>query len=178
MNQYIYILQMLQAASTMSKDKYEKDLVLYAMDSMDPEIKTHLEANHSDHLQSRARDYITQIRALQKLQGLAEKSKAQVMSTCQVVNKASTTALLSVPGYAANAANDTTFTPAFKFVAEQTIQDLIPPGNFDWKKGQCFRCGKEKCKWAKDGVIVCPQANRPGVKIVSLSQTLQSPQMG
>ena len=62
-----YFIQMINASVTLTHDNFEEDLVHHAMDNMDPEVKTHLEGAYRGHLGVRARDKITQIRALQAL---------------------------------------------------------------------------------------------------------------
>ena len=54
----------------LSPDNFEVDLVTHAMDSMGPDVKTHLEGQYTDRLGARKRDKVTQIRALQALQSV------------------------------------------------------------------------------------------------------------
>ena len=59
--------KILNASATLSPDNFEVDLVTHAMDSMDPDGKTHLEDQYTGHLGARKRDKVTQIRTLQAL---------------------------------------------------------------------------------------------------------------
>ena len=102
-----FFIQMINASVTLTHGNFEVDLVQHAMDNMDPEVKNHVEGTYTGHLGVRARDKITQIRALQSLQGHAEQSESQVIGTRKTMSNITSTALLDVPGFTATAVDDT-----------------------------------------------------------------------
>ena len=162
-------IRMVNASVTVMHYNFEVDLVQHVMDNMDPEVKTHLEGTYTGHLGVRARDKITQICALQvlQLQSHAEQSESQVIGTREMVSNLTSTALLSVPGYAAavgDGAGATGSIPALKSQAEATIQQHTPVKDSAWKKGNCFGCNNQNCQWFRDGDVVCPHMDRPGVR--------------
>ena len=164
MNQFF--IAMYGAAGSMSKKSFEVDLVTHAMDNMDPEVRVHVESTYTDHLKHRERDNVTQTRALQSLQKAAEASETQIMSLRRMVTKTTSSAMLGIPGYTARPTTGGNSTPALKSTAEQTIQNHTPAMSFIWKRGLCFGCGEEH-KWMANGAIVCPNADRPGVRDVA-----------
>ena len=136
------------------------------MDNMDPEVKIHVESTYTDHLKQRERDNVTQTRALQSLQKVAEASERQILSLRGMVNKTTSSTMLAIPAYAARVVNNTNPTPALRSTAKQTIQNHTPAMSFTWKRGLCFGCGEDH-KWMVNGEVVCPSANRPGVKEIA-----------
>ena len=163
----ISFIQMINSSVTLTHNNFEVDLVQRAMDNMDPEVKTHLERTYTGHLGGRARDRITQIRALQALQSHAEQSESQVIGMRKIVSNLASTALLSAPGYAAavgDGVGAAEFTPALKSQPEATIQQHTPVKGSAWKKGNHFRCNSQNCQWLRDGGVVCPHRDHPGVR--------------
>ena len=125
----------------------------------------------------RARDGITQIHALQALQSHAEQSEFQVISTRKMMSNLTSTALLSVPGYAAAVVDmngATGSTPALKSQAEATIQQNTSIKDSAWKKGNCLGCNRPVCQWLKNDDVVCPNRDRPGSGSVPSSTTMYS----
>ena len=55
-------------------------------------------------------------------------------------------------------------TPALKSQAEAIIQQNTPVKDSVWKKVNCFGCNRPVCKWLKNGDVVCPHRDRPGVR--------------
>ena len=88
------------------------------------------------------------------------------MSLRNIVIKTTSSAMLAISGYTAWVANVGNPTPALRSTAEQTIQNHTPAMSFTWKRGLCFGCGDDH-KWMENGTIVCPNADRPGVRDVA-----------
>ena len=59
---HLYITNIMVAMNCMGKDKYELDVVTYAVGNMDPEIRRELEASYTDHLQTRERGILSRRR--------------------------------------------------------------------------------------------------------------------
>ena len=43
-------------------------------------------------------------------------------------------------------------------------QQNTPVKDSAWKKGNCFGCNSPNCTWLRDGDVVCPHRDRPGVR--------------
>ena len=85
-----------------------------------------------------------------------------------MVSDIASTALMSVPGYAAATAATGNPTHILKSTAEATIQQHTPVQDFVWEKPMCFGCGDLECHWKKGSEIVCPHRDRPGARECAL----------
>ena len=74
---------------------------------------------------------------------------------------------MSVPGYTAVTVATGNPTPSLKSTAEAAIQKHTPMPDFIfyiWENPGCFGCNDTKCRWRRDGEIVCPHRDRPGLR--------------
>ena len=69
-----------------------------------------------------------------------------------------------MPGYIAATVVTGNPTPSLKSTTEATIQQCTPMPDFIWENPGCFGCNATKCCWRKDGEIVYPHRDRPGVR--------------
>ena len=60
----LYFTNIMIAMNCMGKENYEIDVINYTVDSMDPDVKAEMESTYTGHLTARARDPITQTRAI------------------------------------------------------------------------------------------------------------------
>lgn len=158
----LYFTNLGIACTCMGKDDYELDVVIYACDNMDPDVRRELESAHDGHLKARARDWVTQTRALNELLPVAAAAEKRVLNTRSIVSAKTTQMLLSVPGFKAHATSSST--PGFASIAEQTIGNNSPIPDFEWDKGKCIGCGSAEHVWLRNGTIKCPHAKNPGAE--------------
>ena len=151
------------------RDNFEIDVVTHPVDNMDPDVKAHLEANYSSHLNARLRDPLTQTKALQLLLIEATKAEKAVIATRNIASSNATQVLqasfsnFKPPAITNVGAAAGTMVNASQ--AERTLSSNSPVGPFNWGWGHCLGCGSEEHRClAVGGVIMCPHANRPGCK--------------
>ena len=93
LNIHVYFMNLLIAVGCMGKEEFEIDVVRHAVDYVDPDIKSHLEANYDGHFDARKRDPLTQTKALQVLLIKATKAEKAVMAT-RAIAASNTTQIL------------------------------------------------------------------------------------
>ena len=164
----LYMTNVLIAMNCMGRKDYEVDVVNYAVDNMDPDVKAEMESAYSAHLQPRARDPVTQTRAIQDLLVAASKAERKVINTRTLIsNQATALMVATVPGYTAvKKPMSEMSTPGMASVAEHTIGGNTRIPDFEWTNGDCVGCGSTTHRYMKPRSkdITCPNANRPGAK--------------
>ena len=159
----LYFTNIMIAMHSMGKENYKIDVVDYTVNNMDPDVKAEIESTYTGHLAVRARDPVTQTRALQALFVAASTTETKVINTRNLMSSKTTALLIAtVPGYTASVAG--VETPAIKSVAERTIQKNIPIPPFEWQWGACVACGSETHKYRNRKVILCPHKDRSNAK--------------
>jgi hypothetical protein len=151
----------------MGNKDYEVDVVHHVVENMDPDVKTEMESNYTAHLSIRARDPLTQTKAVQNLLVAATKAEKSILATRALISKQHNRVLLAtVPGYTGIPLADAAGTPGLASVAERTIGDNTPIPAFEWKAGMCVCCGSTGHKYTKFRTkeVICPNAGRPGAK--------------
>ena len=158
----IYFTNIMIAMNCMGRMPYKIDVVNYAVDNMDPDVKAEMELTYTGHLAARTRDPITQTRAIQAFLIAASAAERKVINTRNLISSKTTALLIAtVPGYTAAVASTT---PAHKSVAERTILNNTPLPPFEWEMGKCVACGSTSHRYKVKKEIVCPHADFPNAK--------------
>ena len=89
----------------MGQSEYEVDVVSYAVENMDPDIRAQMEVTDSGHLSAQKRDPLTQTRGLQELLFHATLAEKSVLDTRDIVLHSTQSVLAAVPGLSALAAH-------------------------------------------------------------------------
>jgi hypothetical protein len=162
---HLYLTNVFLGMSCMGDKDYEMDVVRFAVDNMDVDIRNEMETVYTGHLQARTRDPLTQTRAIQELLVHATNAEKKVLNTRAIVHRQATALMVAtVPGYVASPVLSST--PVHASVAERTLQDNSPIPPFEWTKGKCVCCGSADHKYTalRTGKVICPHAHRPGAK--------------
>ena len=96
-----YFANLFIGMSCMKRDSLDMDLVAYAVENTDNDIKTEMETTYLDHLCPLPRDSRSQMRGLQALQKHAAISEKKVVNTLELIQRNTNRALSAVPGYQA-----------------------------------------------------------------------------
>ena len=179
---HLYFANLQMAMGCMGKTDYEIDVVSYAVNNMDPDIRAQIEGTYAGHLSPHKRNPLTQTRGLQELLCHATTAEKTVLETHAIASRSTQSVLAAVPGLSVIGSHllpstdpagilpssvPTTRTSSAdtvnSSVAERTIQDNTPIFPFTWVWGSCVACG-EKHRYKKGNEIICPNIYHPGAK--------------
>lgn len=164
---HMYFTNIFIAMSCMGNKDYEVDVLHHVVENMDSDIRTEMESTYSAHLGIRARDPLTQTKAVQSLLVAATKAEKKVLATRTLISKQHNKVMTAtVPGYTAIPISGDAAVPGMASVAERTIGSNTPIPPFEWKAPMCVCCGSLDHKYTKlkSKDVICPNAGRPGAK--------------
>ena len=134
----MYFTNIAIAMNCMGNTDYEVDMVHHTVENMDHGVKTETGSNYTAHLKPRARNPLTQIRAVQDLLVAATKAEKPILSTKALISKQYNKVMLAtVLGYTGIPVSDRAATLCLASVAKRTIAGNTAIPRFDWKPPMC-----------------------------------------
>ena len=103
----VYFANLIVGMVCMHRDVHKMDLVVYAVENIDPDIKTEMETSYRGLIDSCSCDVLTQLRGLQNLQIYETSAEKKVCSVTDLIHRGVQKVLACVPGFNAVTFNST-----------------------------------------------------------------------